>query len=463
MQNALRLCVFTVVPLCLLACGDSSGGMSDSFSASANPPGTDTGVGPGSSSSGGVTPTSTGGATGGGTSGEVSTGGTTESPTGGGFKLDVGAVPDVGTGECTSMCGVSDFSYIWIANSLESTVSKINTRTLVEEGRYLTRDTPGNPSRTSVSVDGRAVAVANRNGGVVKIWARSQDCKGPNTSTGPADVKPWGTDDCVAWYTAFPGARSQRPVQWTTGELNPVTCQWDNQKIWTAEGRDPSDPQGEGGFCKDDRVYVHRLNGDTGMIEDTVELPFPCTTFGVYGGAVDSTNDLWLSRLFEGSPGAIRVDFDDLTYEEIGPFYGYGITVDHKGRIWGGTGVPGRWDPIAKIWTSIAGSINNAGVGLAEDNVNRMWVGIIGGIQAIDSETMALGPAVMFAGEQVQCKGISVDVDGFIWAVPDNGDRAYRVNPEDLTYEKIGGLVGAYTYSDMTGGTLKSVACNPPG
>ncbi len=465
MRTALCLCMSAAAPMALMACGDAPGGMSESFTASGMSAATDITVGSSSGSgSGSGSPTSTGTGTGtGGTStGDVSTG-TTDSPTGGGFKLDVGAVPDVGTGECQSMCGVSDFSYIWIANSSQGTVSKINTRTLVEEGRYLTRETPGSPSRTSVSVDGRAVAVANRNGGVVKIWARAADCKGANTSTGANDIKPWGSDDCVAWYTAFPEAHSQRPVQWTTGKLNPVTCQWDDQKIWTAEGRDKTNPGTEGGFCNDDRVWVHRLNGDTGMIEDTVELPFPCTTFGVYGGAVDSTNDLWLTRLFEGSPGAIRIDYDDLTYEEVGPFFGYGITVDHKGRIWGGTGVPGRWDPIFKAWATIQGSINNAGVGLAEDQVNRMWVGIVGGIQAIDSETLALGPAVMFDGEQVQCKGISVDVDGFIWAVPDSGDRAYRVDPGDLSYVKIGGLVGAYTYSDMTGGTLKNVACNPPG
>ena len=56
-----------------------------------------------------------------------------------------------------------------------------------------------------------------------------------------------------------------------------------------------------------------------------------------------------------------------------------------------------------------------------------------------------------------------VDVDGFIWAIPDNSDRAYRVDPTDLSYVKIGGLIGAYTYSDLSGGSLKSVACNPPG
>jgi len=207
---------------------------------------------------------------------------------------------------------------------------------------------------------------------------------------------------------------------------------------------------------------VHRLDGDTGVVEDSITLPYPCTNFGVYGGAVDSNNDLWLTRLFEGSPGGLHIDHDTLVHTEVGPFYGYGITVDHNGRIWGGTGVPGRWDPATQTWTQIMGSIQNVGVGLAEDRNNRMWVGIVGGIQAIDVDTMVLGESVLFAGESVQSKGMSVDVDGYIWAVPDSQNRAYRVDPDDLSYEQIGGLVGAYTYSDMTGGALNSVACNPP-
>lgn len=448
------------------ACGDSVGdskGATETVGTSGVPTSTTgtttpTPTGTGSDSDSGTTTTTTTVPT----TSEPTAGvtmGTTDSS--GGFKFDAGVPPDAGTLDCAKMCGQADFSYIWIANSTESTVSKINTRTLVEEGRYLTRDTWGNPSRTSVSVDGRAVAVANREGGIIKIWARPEDCKGPNTSTGPGDVKPWGTDDCVAWYTDFPEAASQRPVAWTTGVRNPQTCEWENQKIWTGEGRDPG---GQGGsFCNDTKIFVHRLDGTTGVIEDTIEMPFPCTTFGLYGGVVDASNDLWLTRLFEGSPGAIRVDFETLTYDTVGPFYGYGITVDHKGRIWGGTGVPGQWDPMAQVWTTIQGNINNAGVGLAEDQQQRMWVGIVGGIQAIDVETMALTDTVMFAGENVQCKGISVDVDGFIWAVPDAQNRAYRVDPDDLSYQMIGGLVGAYTYSDMTGGSLKTVACNPPG
>ena len=134
-----------------------------------------------------------------------------------------------------------------------------------------------------------------------------------------------------------------------------------------------------------------------------------------------------------------------------------------NGDIWGGTGIPGKWQPALSTWTAIAGSINNYGVGLAEDTMGRMWVGIVGGIQAIDVETMALGPTVMFAGESIQSKGMSVDVDSFIWAVPDSSNHAYRVDPDDFTYETVNGLIGAYTYSDMTGGAIKvAVACTPP-
>ncbi len=455
--------MFAAFAALMIGCGDDGGDSasdagSSSGVASAEPTssaGPSSSSGAGSDSDSGASETgSASTSTGDGSASDVST----SAGTSGGVKFDVAEMPDVpGVGCGLVNCGESDWSYIWIANSSESTVSKINTRTLEEEGRYLTRETPGNPSRTSVSIDGRAVAVANRNGGVVKIWARPEDCAGANTSTGPDDVKPWGEDDCVAWFTDFPEAASQRPVAWTSGVWNEDTCQWEDQKIWTGEGWGPGN-----GFCDDTKIYVHRLNGDTGVVEDTVELNYPCTTFGIYGGVVDSNNDFWITRLFEGNPGALRIDYDTLTHDEAPSFYGYGITVDHEGKIWGGTGAPGKWDPMMQTWTTAMGNVNNVGVGLAEDQQDRMWVGMYGGIQAIDVVEMTMLDTVMFDGEMSQCKGISVDVDGYIWAVPDSQNRAYKVDPDTLEYEMITGLVGAYTYSDMTGGALKSVTCNPP-
>jgi hypothetical protein len=75
-----------------------------------------------------------------------------------------------------------EFSYIWVANSGEGTISKIDTQTLVEHGRYRVRpDSAGSPSRTSVNLSGD-VAVANRNGGVTKVYADPADCKESNGS-----------------------------------------------------------------------------------------------------------------------------------------------------------------------------------------------------------------------------------------------------------------------------------------
>src|SRR5690606_359919 len=89
-------------------------------------------------------------------------------------KLDLG-VPD--DGEIACGC---EFSYVWVANAPEGTVSKINMETLEEEARYLTRaDGKGNPSRTSVSLKGD-VAVANRHGGLVKFYVDPADCEDTN-------------------------------------------------------------------------------------------------------------------------------------------------------------------------------------------------------------------------------------------------------------------------------------------
>ena len=117
--------------------------------------------------------------------------------------------------------GGIDFSYIWIADSSQNAVSKINTQTLIEEGRYLVHPGYGNPSRTSVSLSGD-VAIANRAGGVTKVYAELDDCQDVNgmpgiqTSSGGADVLAWGTDDCVAWHTPM-NYSTQRPIRGDVG------------------------------------------------------------------------------------------------------------------------------------------------------------------------------------------------------------------------------------------------------
>jgi hypothetical protein len=57
---------------------------------------------------------------------------------------------------------------------------------------------------------------------------------------------------------------------------------------------------------------------------------------------------------------------------------------------------------------------------------------------------------------------VSIDHEGFVWVVDQNG-TAFKVNPMDHSIAlTVTGLVGPYTYSDMTGAGLDLVV-NPPG
>jgi hypothetical protein len=56
--------------------------------------------------------------------------------------------------------------------------------------------------------------------------------------------------------------------------------------------------------------------------------------------------------------------------------------------------------------------------------------------------------------------GVSIDFAGMVWGVTFGGSEAYRLDPESEEVQTFNQLVGAYTYSDMTGFALDSVG-NP--
>jgi hypothetical protein len=377
-----------------------------------------------------------------------------------------------GGGGCNGMGSICDgfeFSYIWIANSGENTVTKLNTRTMEEEGRYWTRpDQGGSPSRTSVSVDGRAVAIANRYVGITKIWADQADCEDKNqngmidTSTGKLDVRPFDEDECIAWHQTWDDMTVQRPVAWTSGEYNEATCMWENQKIWTTTGSAGDSP----GQCGTTGVWVHRLNGDTGEVEDTIHIPHniaPCTIgnidwgLGPYGAAVDNDNNLWFYIWSQSK--VVRVDYETFEYE-VYQGGSYGITVDSQGRPW--TDVPRRFNLDTLQWDSAIGNLpGSGGTGVAEDLQGRIWSGTSGGVGWVDMETMAVGDIVLLP-DAVNYRGIAVDVDGFIWAIGLGGTKAYKIDPDTYEIDWYDGLNSPYTYSDMAGGQLANVTCNEP-
>jgi hypothetical protein len=386
----------------------------------------------------------TGMGTAGGTGGEGNEGNEGVDDTAGGLpNFDVGS-PDGGAACGGGMGAGGTLSYIWIANSSQGTVSKIDTQSMIEEGRYIVRaDSAGSPSRTSVSLSGD-VAVANRLGGVTKIYGNTADClesngvPGTQTSTGGADVLAWGQDECVAWHTPL-AYSSNRPMAWAQGTWNPSTCSYDDEKLWTAGANG-------GGTAQ-----VLLLDGETGVVEQTVNIPEIQSSIGIYGGAVDGDGHFWG---IETSTRLVRVDRLAFTYQTwAGPGMGYGIAVDLEGRPWfcgGGTGA--RFDPVLQTWQSMGGS----GIGGCMVDANGiLWHSRYndGMLVGIDTETLTIAQQIQLPA---YAHGISIDFDGNVWAVGFASNQAFRVDPLTGTIDTFSDLIGAYTYSDMTGFALSS-------
>ncbi|MEM6989670.1 MAG: hypothetical protein AAF721_04210 [Myxococcota bacterium] len=418
----------------------------------------DTGGGGGGLSQGGVTAAGTGDSGGGGT---AEGGGADAGDNGADADDDMGVDDEGGDGpkfdlptpdgEATCAAGgdgggggggdSGTFSYIWIANSSQNTISKINTQTLVEEGRYLTRpDGAGSPSRTSVNLNGN-MAVANRSGGITAYWANPDDCDpnangmpGLQTSAGAGAFLPYGEDDCLRWHTPI-SASSNRPAAWAPGEWSTSECRYVDNKFWTAA---------RGGDMPGTRVML--LDGETGVIEQTIPVPeFASIT---YGGAVDGDGNFWGHQ--SGGSQLVFVDRETFVHTVYsGPGDGYGIAVDDNGLPWTCYSGVHRLDPVTGMWDN-NNMINSSYGGCMSDGQGTMWLSH-NPLLGIDINTMQIVQSIPIPQD---IHGVSIDFDGYVWGVPISGSVAYRVDPNTGNVDTIDGLVGAYTYSDMTGFAL---------
>ncbi len=371
-----------------------------------------------------------------------------------GVKWDVNAIPDAAHNCGTGSGNTPDFSYIWIANSSQGTMTKLNTETMIEEGRYYVRpDLGGSPSRTTVSLSGNvAISARVSGGGVSKFWANLDECEESNgmpglqTSTGANDILAWDVEECRAWHQPHAGKNywSNRPMAWAPGEFNDGTCKWENEKLWNS---------GSNG-----QTEVLLIDGETGNIDETVVVPQVGSGY-LYGGAVDSEGNFWG---LQNSVNIIRVDRDDFSVQAWplpgGP--GYGIAVDVEDRVWTcGGGHASRFDPETEQWQSTPGASSGIG-GCMTDGATTLYHSRYsqGVIVAIDTETVTPYKEYVIPA---YVHGISVDFKGNIWGVTFSSSQVYRVNPETEQVDTYGGLIGAYTYSDMTGFGLSSVAGDP--
>lgn len=370
-----------------------------------------------------------------------------------GEKFDTLGIPDAAQ-NCEGLGFEFDYSYLWAANSGDGTLSKIATKTVTEVGRFITRpDSSGSPSRTSVSLSGH-VAVANRNGGVTKIYVDEKFCEESNGQPGiqtanSSQALAWGQEECIAWYRPM-AYQSQRPVAWGPGQFNQGSCQWTDEELWTS------------GSNMGASLDIYVLDGDDGSTKEMIAVPFGGdgladdfngTSYGIYGGAVDGNGDFWGTQL--GTEARlIRVNRDDMTWQTWATpvkAWWYGMTVDADGMVWVCSETVGRFDPQTESWaTAVVGGSAGCMADASEDGL--LWMADGSGIVGVNRDTLQVEKAWPSNGSY----GISIDFEGYVWAVA-YGNNANKVDPVTGQVWTYGGLAGAYTYSDMTGYALSNV------
>jgi DNA-binding beta-propeller fold protein YncE len=389
------------------------------------------------------------------------------------LKFDL-EIPDLPEDGCPG--DEFEFSIIWIANSGEGTVSKIDTRTAVELARYRTGPrVDADPSRTSVNLAG-AVAVANRTGSVTVIAARKELCVDKNgdgmitTSTGAANVLPWGEDECVLWHHDL----DWHPTVTTDNQGGPRALAWEPGVADPNDECAPRKPRLWVGY-RDDKdltiAKIRRIAHDGSSFEE-VEVPqWACNwSHGIYGGASDQEGNFF----GVGSLGdVVRVDAETMElkrwkFDQGNVYLFYGMAIDSDAKLWIASYMRGaviQFDPATEKFTTYE-KVAEGGLvlrGLNVDRDGKLWVAANEpcGLGEFDTISKKWVNGLRELPECLEPVGVSIDADGNPWIVDRGAERAYRFDKMTGMSVQVKGLKVPYTYSDMTGYGLNLVD-DPP-
>jgi PKD repeat protein len=362
----------------------------------------------------------------------------------------------------------STFPFIWIPNSDEQTISKLDTLTGNELGRYRTGPADGtdfNPSRTTVDLYGNCW-VGNRGAGtVVKVGLlekgqcvdrngnglveTSRDLNGDGNIQG-SELLAWGSDECALYEVVLIDGKvgTYLPGQYSAGysaNYPRAVAVDSSNNVWA-------------GVYNDKKFYY--INSSTGQVTRTVDVTATGTT--PYGAVIDRSGNLWSASWEQGWVLRINPTTGEQTKFPLA-HASYGLGVDKLGHLF----VSGWYGNLSRInistgavdW-SVGAGYGSRGICVTDDN--DVWVaatndqtvrryGQDGTLKATIS-TAPVGPT-----------GVAVDAAGKIWAMGQYSENAVRINPATNTVELSKPILGSgtgeahYSYSDMTGIVARTV------
>lgn len=323
-----------------------------------------------------------------------------------------------------------NLKFIWIANSPNNTVSKVDCKTITEVGRF---SVCPDPSRTSVDLEGNVWVACRGNGQVAKIIADKAKCVDKNgngiieTSTNSQTI---GNDECIKFIVSPNKGSYARGA--AVDKENHVWIGYWNSKA------------------------LVRLNANSGATMADINLG--CEPYGL---VIDQKGTIWGQGAGCGSLIMIDPSTGNVTKSNnlpslAYPAGAYGLNVDKYGRIWVASGNSASvYDPKTLQWKVVSMQWGG-GRGIASSNDGYIYVAVdsSGGAVKINGnvDPPKVEGFIKGAGNPV---GAALDYDGFVWVVNQGGSNATKMDPKTMT--AVGTVqVGSspYTYSDMTGYTL---------
>jgi len=351
--------------------------------------------------------------------------------------------------------------FIWVPNANEGTVSKVDTRTGRELGRYRTGP-PGltlNPSRTTVDVQGNCWVANRQSATVVKIGLyengqysdrngngvieTSQDKNGDGTISSD-EMLDWGKDECVLLeLVLIPGQEGTYiPGTYTNAYAN---------DYWNPGPRGVAvDGQGNVWLGTYGSKKFYYADGVTGQILKTNDVSSVNHTS--YGALIDGNGILWSAG--NDKNHVLRLDPKDDSFRviETGHLV-YGLGLDRSNHLFATGWESSKLSRIntltgMKEWTKDA-LYQMRGVAVTDDG--DVWVANSGPGYISRWSNDGLLKATIPVGNQPT--GVAVDADGKVWAVNVGDENIERINPANNSVDLSKRIVGGnhYGYSDMTG------------
>lgn len=269
---------------------------------------------------------------------------------------------------------VIDVPYIWVANSNDMTISRINSKTGKETARYDVGPECVSPSRTAVNetggvwvncrnhygggagqsagtrivhIGGDVGTCVDKNGdGVIQTSSTSFDAGGTKT----INMLNWKEDECVLFHgTPTPAANAP---QYVHDNPMPTDCNLGLRGL--AIRADGTVIVGGYSGCRDGNVWGVKYTHDPALpyeagvnpsahsvdfwdlpnLEHTYRDGQACSfTYSglAYGYAIDQAGDVWVSSLTD------RIAWIDLDERRSCSFPSgstYGVAIDYAGRVW---------------------------------------------------------------------------------------------------------------------------------